>query len=49
MRCLKDRFTGASAGKTMGLKYDRATGNKVECLLMTDEPENIEEWNEGDF
>jgi twinkle protein len=32
-RCLKDRYTGQSTGKTFGLTYDVETGRLFECAL----------------
>jgi twinkle protein len=32
-RCLKDRYTGQSTGKTFGLNYDVETGRLFECAL----------------
>jgi twinkle protein len=32
-RCLKDRYTGQSTGKTFGLSYDVETGRLFECAL----------------
>lgn len=33
LRVLKDRFTGDATGMLIGLRYDRATGHLVECVL----------------
>jgi twinkle protein len=32
-RCLKDRYTGQSTGKTFGLSYDESTGLLFECPI----------------
>jgi twinkle protein len=47
LRCLKDRYTGVAAGKTLKIKYDKDTGR----LLEADAQDEAEEFfsEDGDF
>lgn len=44
LRVLKDRFTGDSAGLTMGLMYDKETGRMVECELPAADGKDGYKW-----